>query len=129
MYKLILVLSVLTYLSGCSLAQKGAMLGAYDAIEENNCMLAYKKLRSAGSYSDTTPELRAEITYLRAICLEKEKRYREAIGQHLYLIKTYPESEYSYRSKSKIVILNKSQEHVNKKDRPASKEHERVTRI
>ncbi|WAJ72232.1 hypothetical protein [Catenovulum adriaticum] len=122
MNKWFLALGILTYLSGCSIAQKGAMIGAYNAIEENNCMLAYKKLRSAENHSDTTPELRAEITYLRAICLEKEQRYQEALGQHLYLIKAYPESEYSYRSKSKILILNK-------KKKPVTKKQEQVTLI
>lgn len=121
MKKLVLLVGVITCLSACSIAQKGAMIGAYNAIEENNCILAYKKLRSAESYSGITPALKAEITYLRAICLEKEQRYREAIGQHLYLIKTYPDSEYSYRSKSKIVILNKNHKSERNKDRTITK--------
>ncbi|MEP4889933.1 MAG: hypothetical protein ABJV04_07895 [Aliiglaciecola sp.] len=126
MNKFILAFGILPYLSGCSILQSGAMIGAYNAIEENNCMLAYKKLSRAGSYSETTPALRAEITYLRAICLEKENRYREAIGQHLYLIKTYPESEYSYRSKSKLVLLNKNLKQVGKKNKPVSKKPKQV---
>lgn len=85
------------------------MVGAYKAIENGDCTSAYQKLSRAEQYTDTTPVLAAEITYLRAICLEKEKRYREAIGQHLYLIKTYPESEYAYRAKSKLVLLNKNE--------------------
>ena len=111
MKKLVFAILLMTFLGGCSSAlQKGAMIGAYDAIENNNCTLAYKKLRSAEQYSETTPQLAAEISYLRAVCLEQEGRYREAIGQHLYLIKTYPESEYAYRAKSKIVLLEKNRE-------------------
>lgn len=114
MSRLILVLCLFVYLGGCTFAQKGAMIGAYEAIEENDCSEAYQKLSRAEKYTDTSPELGAEITYLRAICLEKENKYLEAIGQYLYLIETYPSSEYSYRAKSKILVLNKDQEQTGK---------------
>ncbi len=96
--------------SGCGLAQHGAIIGAYEAIEKGNCISAYSHLSDAEKFAKTTPEIKAEITYLRAVCLEKEQKYAEALGQYMYLIEHHPNSEYTYRVKSKLSILKKYRE-------------------
>lgn len=86
------------------------MINAYGAIKEDDGTLAYKKLSDAERYREPSQELKAEIVYLRGICLEKEEKYDEALGQYTYLIENHPESEYSYRVKSKLLILKKYQD-------------------
>ena len=110
MKNLIFVLSMLPILVGCSWAQQGAILSAYEAIERGNCIAAYRELSGAEKIADITPQLAAEITYLRGTCLEIENKDQEAIGQYLYLIKTYPNSEYASRAVEKVSAANSQEE-------------------
>ena len=57
------------------MAQKGAMSGAYDAFEEQRYTYALKKLSDAERYQDPSPDLKAEIMYLRSTCYEGMEKY------------------------------------------------------
>lgn len=102
-------------LVACSLAQQGALLGAYDAIENNDCSSAYGELSEVEFLVEPSYQLAAEIIYLRGVCLEKEGKDQEAIGQFLFLIDNYPDSEYAYRAKSKFSMLDEELEEILRK--------------
>jgi hypothetical protein len=100
---LIISLSFMLIL-GCGAMQHGALIRAYKAIDNDDCNTAYRMLSNAEKYSKPTPELQAEISYLRCICLEKEKRYDEALALLLYIAKEFPNTQYGYRA---ILLINR----------------------
>lgn len=100
----IAVLFCVVILTGCDMAQKGAMLYAYSDIEKGKYESALQNLSSAESYMKPTPELEAEILYLRAICYSKMGRQDEAEGVFRYIIDKFPDSSYAYQAKAKLGI-------------------------
>jgi len=102
---IVLVIISLLLQSCYGLAQKGAMIKAYKAFEKDECSVVMKKLSQAESYKDPSAALKAEISYLRAQCLEKQSKFREAIGIYNYIISTFPQSEYAFRAKERIQAL------------------------
>jgi len=87
---------------GCASAQRGAIVRARSSIEKEKYEIALKRLSSAENYVKPTPELKAEIIYLRAICYEGLERYNEAIGALKYIIDKYPDTSYGYQAKEKL---------------------------
>jgi|WetSurSiteA1Bulk_404760.scaffolds.fasta_scaffold99603_1 hypothetical protein len=98
-----IVLSLsLILMFGCGIAQHGALTQAYNAMEKGDCNKVYRKLSDAEKYKEPTPELQAEISYLRSICLEKEEKYEEALALLFYVAKQFPNTEYGYRARIRI---------------------------
>ena len=95
-------------LAGCDAAQKGAIQWAYSDIEKGKYESALSNLSSAESYKEPTPELKAEILYLRALCYGKLERYDEAIGVLMYIIDKFPDSSYAYQAKATLFRLKTS---------------------
>lgn len=90
-------------LVGCmGMAQQGAISQAYRLFEKGECEKVYQKLSQAESYKDTNPELQSEITFLRSMCLEREKKYDEAVALYTFIIDNFPNSEYGYRALGRI---------------------------
>jgi tetratricopeptide (TPR) repeat protein len=94
-------------LAGCASAQRGAMSRAHSGIEKGEYEFALKRLSQAEKYVDPTPDLKAEIVYLRATCYEGLERYSEAIGALKYLIDKFPDTSYAYQAKEKLRKLEK----------------------
>ena len=94
-------------LAGCALAQRGEMLRAHSGIEKGEYEFALKRLSAAEKYEESTPDLKAEIVYLRATCYEGLERYGEAIGALKYLIDKFPDTSYAYQAKEKLRKLEK----------------------
>ncbi len=87
--------------------QNGAMIRARRSFVKGHCEKVLKRLSEAQRYQEPSPALKAEISYLRALCLEKLARTNEAIGTYRYIINTFPESEYAYRAKEQLKLLEK----------------------
>jgi hypothetical protein len=119
---IILSLSLMLII-GCNLAQHGALINAYKAIDNNDCGKAYRELSNAEKYKKPTLELQAEISYLRSICLEKEKKYDEALALLFYIAKEFPNTEYGYRATFRIErIKSLSRENEKERDLPEKPE-------
>ena len=94
-------------LAGCASAQRGAMSRAHSGIEKGEYEFALKRLSEAEKYVNPTPDLKAEIVYLRATCYEGLERYSEAIGALRYLIDKLPDTSYAYQAKEKLREIEK----------------------
>ncbi len=105
----ILIFICIFVITGCSthMAQKGAMSGAYDAVEEQRYTHALKKLSDAERYQDPSPDLKAEIMYLRSTCYEGMEKYTEAIGALKYIVDNFPDSSYAYQAQEKLLEYEK----------------------
>lgn len=121
--KVIIISLSLMLIVACGAAQHGALIGAYKAIENNECDKAYQKLSDAEKYKKPTPGLQAEISFLRSICLEKEKKFDEALALLFFIAKEYPNTEYGYRAKIRIERI-KSLSQENQKEMKSREESE-----
>jgi len=97
-------------LTGCALAQQGAISKAHSAIEKDDYTYALKSLSDAEKYVEPTPELKAEIVYMRAACYEGLERKSEAIGALKYLVDKFPDTHYAYQAKEKLRELEDKKE-------------------
>lgn len=95
-------------LAGCGAAQKGAISWAYSDIKKGKYESALQNLSEAESYKEPTPDLKAEILHLRAICYAGLGRCDEAIGVLKYIIDKFPDSSYAYQARETLLRLNMS---------------------
>jgi outer membrane protein assembly factor BamD (BamD/ComL family) len=103
----ILICICIISIMGCATAQKGALSRAYSSIDKGKYESALKRLSEAEKYVEPTPQMMAEITYLRAICYEGLAKSEDAIGTLKYLIDKFPDSSYAYQAKEKLHKLEK----------------------
>lgn len=96
-----------TILAGCGTAQRGAMLRAYSAIKQRRYDDALVRLSEAEQYQEPTPELRAEIAFLRARSYEGLNRLSDAAALYRYLVAVFPQSPYSYQARERLRVLDK----------------------
>ena len=94
-------------LAGCATAQKGSMLSVYSDIKKEHFNAALAELSSAEGYVKPTPQLQAEISYLRGQCYEGLNRQSEAVGSYKYVATTFPESSYAFQAKERLLALSK----------------------
>ena len=87
------------------MAQRGAISWAYSDIEKGKYESALQNLSEAEGYMEPTPELKAEILHLRAICYVGLGRCDEAIGILKYIIDKFPDSSYAYQAKTILLRL------------------------
>jgi outer membrane protein assembly factor BamD (BamD/ComL family) len=92
-------------LMGCATAQRGAMSRANSSINEEDYKAALERLSEAEKYEEPTPELQAEIIYLRATCYEELGRKLEAVGALKYVVAKFPDSSYAYQAREKLQKL------------------------
>ncbi len=100
---------ILMSASGCGMAQQGALSFAYDAYARGDFDKALGELSEAESYTKPSPELHAEIVFLRSQCLEGKGQMEEAVGGYKYIVQNYPTSEYAFRSKEKLASLGEEE--------------------
>jgi len=101
---IVLCICVVT-LTGCGMAQRGAISWAYSDIEKGKYQSALQNLSDAQAYKEPTPELNAEILHLRAICYIGLGRCDEAVATLQYIIDKFPESSYAYQAKATLLRL------------------------
>lgn len=103
-----LLLPALLLFSGCATAQRGAMLRAHTRMEHGRYEDALAKLSDAEKYTPPTPQLEAEISFLRGQCYEGLHRIPEAVGCYRYLADHFPDSIFAYQAREKIALLEPS---------------------
>jgi hypothetical protein len=101
-------LSVGISLTGCASAQHGAMLRAHSGIEKGKYAFSLKRLADAEKYTEPTPELKAEICYLKGVCYEGMGMSADAKAMFKYAVDHYPDSQYGYRAKEKLLATDTS---------------------
>jgi hypothetical protein len=82
--------------------QKGALIQAYESYNKQEYVVALKKLSSAESYTEASPELKAEIYFLKASTLDNMGRNAEAEGMYKYVAKYFPRNQYGYAAQEKL---------------------------
>ncbi len=98
----ILIVTSLT-LSGCATQrQRGAINIVYKAIKNNDCSETNKFLTIAEETREVTAQLQSKISFLRAVCLEKEKKYDEALELYSEIIEQFPDTIYAKKSQNRI---------------------------
>jgi tetratricopeptide (TPR) repeat protein len=85
------------------------MSRAHRAIKSGRFDDALARLSAAEKYADPSPELQAEITYLRGRAYEGMKRIGDAIGCYRYIVVKFPQSVYAYQSRERLKELDKPQ--------------------
>ncbi len=104
--RITIVLLLVLLVTGCATAQKGAMGRAYSAIKDGRYESALARLSDAEKYVPPSPELQAEIAFLRGRSYEGMNRIPEAIGSYRYLVETFPKSIYGFQAKERLKILD-----------------------
>jgi outer membrane protein assembly factor BamD (BamD/ComL family) len=104
--RITIVLSLLLLVAGCATAQKGAMGRAYSAIKDGRYESALARLSEAEKYVPPTPELQAEISFMRGKSYEGMKNIPEAIGSYRYVVETFPKSIYAFQAKERLKVLD-----------------------
>jgi len=66
---------------------------------------ALARLSAAEKYVAPTPELQAEIAFLRGKSYEGLKRLPEAIGSYKYVAATFPQSIYAFQATERLKEL------------------------
>lgn len=106
--KFLLIITSLLVLSNCSsVLQSGGMSRAYKAYDKKQCGKVYLRLNEVKRFGETSPELKSEISYLTASCLETEKKYNEALSTYAYVAEQFPNTEFGYRSKTRVNSLTR----------------------
>lgn len=81
------------------------MSRAYTAIAEGRYDAALARLAAAEKYVPPSPELEAEISFLRARSYEGLSRLPDAIGIYKYLVATFPKSPYAFQAAERLKAL------------------------
>jgi hypothetical protein len=92
-------------LTGCATAQRGAMVRARDAVQQERYQDAFFRLRDAETYTTPSASLQAEILYLRGRCLEGMGRASEAAGTYRYLLETHPRTVYAFQAMERLKLM------------------------
>jgi tetratricopeptide (TPR) repeat protein len=101
----LVVVTVALLLGGCATAQRGAIGRAYSALRDGRYDSALARLSEAEKLVPPTPELQAEISFLRARSYEGLKRLPEAVGSYKYLAATFPKSIYAFQATERLKEL------------------------
>jgi tetratricopeptide (TPR) repeat protein len=92
-----MLVAIVFMLIGCAgVLQSGSLNDAYESYNAEKYEEALKKIRLAENLNKMTPELRAELTYLKAQTYEKMGRKNSAVTLYQYLKEQHPESQYGF---------------------------------
>ncbi len=84
------------------MAQKGALNKAYSSYNDQEYAKVLQFTSQAESHRTPTPELQAEILFLKALALERMERPYEVRGLLQHLAKNYPDTPYGSMAKVKL---------------------------
>jgi len=95
--KKMLVTSLVFLVTGCAnVLQTGSISEAYENYADKNYEETLKLITQAGSINTTGPELRAELTYLKAQTYDKLGLHETARNLYEYLRDQHDDSQYGY---------------------------------
>ena len=105
---LALLLALLPLLCSCTMAQSGALGRAYGSYNKGEYVTALKRLSEAETYGEMPDKRHAEVLLLKGRCLEGLGNRGEAASLYEYLIKTYPDTEFTARATGRLEELRKT---------------------
>lgn len=112
--KLIVISFIIVAFTGCtSMAQHGAMIQAYDSYKNHDYVRVLNKASQAESYQTPTPDLHAEILFLKVLALEKLGKVQEAKGILEYTVAHYPSTQYGSMATIKLKEMEKNPKIMN----------------
>jgi len=95
--KKIFFISLVLLVTGCAnVAQTGSVSQAYKSFAANDYKKTLELITQAELFSTTTPELKAELTYLKAQALEEMGQSETAETLYEYLTDQHKDSQYGY---------------------------------
>jgi len=101
--KKVILITLATLAIGCaSQVQKGSIQLAYSNFDDRDYEDTLKYISQAESSRQTTPELKAELTYLKAQTYEKMGDYDKANSIYEYLSEQHKESQYGYLAAKRL---------------------------
>lgn len=101
--KKVLIVSLALLVVGCASAvQTGSISQAYANYEGKNYEETLESIRLAENISKITPELKAELTYLKAQTYEEMGRYETAETLYEYLKNQHRDSQYGYLAAKRL---------------------------
>jgi TolA-binding protein len=78
---------------------------AYSAYDRGNCEQVMLELSKVERDSRARPYVWPEVSMMRGLCLERQKMYIDAVQTYQFIMASYPQSEYAYRSRARIETL------------------------
>lgn len=97
-----IILSTLLVTGCASAVQKGAIMNAYSSFEARNYENTIYNISMAENAQHVNPELKAELTYLKARTYEKMGEYEKANSLYTYLTEQHKSSQYGYLAKKRL---------------------------
>lgn len=95
--KKIALIGMMVFLAGCTgLMQTGSISKAYEAYENQEYASTLKLITQAENISKVTPELKAELTHLKAHTFSKLGQNEKATTLFEYLKDQHKDSQYGY---------------------------------
>ena len=82
------------------------MIRAHSGIQKGRYSFALKELAAADRYTEPTPQLKAEILYLKGVCYRGLGQNAEADALFKYVIEKFGETEYAAVAKAQLARPN-----------------------
>lgn len=102
MQKVILLALALLVVACASTIQSASLSEAYKKYELQEFERTLELITRAGNMKETTPEMRAELTYLKAQTHEGLGQKEIAITLYEYLAEEHKDSQYGYLASKKL---------------------------
>lgn len=106
-FSMVFIFVICLFQTACSLAPSAANR-SYKAYNAGNYEESLRLANRAISTYEYTDEDKANLLFLKAESYAKLKQSSNAMGVLIYIVKTYPDSEASYRAKSLLATLKLS---------------------
>jgi hypothetical protein len=87
---------------GCASAQMGAISRAQSGMEKGKFKFALRRLSVAEKYCDPKPSIKAEIVYLKGVCIAALDKIADARAMFQYVTNNFPDTEFGYQAKAKL---------------------------
>jgi hypothetical protein len=102
-----MLVATMLMLIGCAgVMQTGSLNDAYESYKAENYEEVLKKIRLAENLNEMTPELKAELTYLKAQTYEQMGRESPAVTLYQYLKEQHSGSQYGFLAAQNLIRID-----------------------
>jgi hypothetical protein len=102
---LLAVLGLMICCAGCQTAQSASMLRARAGLNDQRYEYTLKRLAEAESFNETSPALKAEISYMKGVCYEALGRRNDAVGMYRFTAEQYSSTQFAYQARERLAKL------------------------
>lgn len=102
MWKLLMLVNLFLLTACTGLIQSTSISEAYKKFEAQDFKQTLELISRAENFKETTPEMKAELTYLKANSYESLGQKTIANALYEYLVKEHKGSQYSYLARKKL---------------------------